>query len=67
MVSIGALKRTLAGKTVNQNGSTDISFDPPQFSLDNTFKAQPLKQQQNPVIGREMDITADIAEGEGGK
>ncbi len=36
MVSIGALKRTLAGKTVYQNGSIDTSFDPPQFSLDST-------------------------------
>jgi hypothetical protein len=39
MVSIGALQRTLAGKTVHQNGSIDIGFDPPQFSLDSTFKA----------------------------
>ncbi len=40
MVSIGALKRTLAGKTVHQNGLIDTSFDPPQFSLDSTFKGR---------------------------
>jgi hypothetical protein len=33
MVSIGAGKRTLAGKTVYKNGSIDTSFDPPLFSL----------------------------------
>jgi hypothetical protein len=40
MVSIGALKRTLAGKTFHQNGLIDTSFDPPQFSLDSTFKGR---------------------------
>ncbi len=43
MVSIGTQKRTLAGKTFHQNGSIDTSFDPHQFSLDNTFKSFFLK------------------------
>jgi hypothetical protein len=38
MVSIYGRKRTLADKTVYQNGSIDTSFDPPLFSLDRTFK-----------------------------
>jgi hypothetical protein len=37
MVSIGAQKRTLAGKTVYQNRSIDTSFNPLPFSLDSTF------------------------------
>ncbi len=37
MVSIGARKRTLAGKTVYNDGSIDGKFDPPLFSLDSTF------------------------------
>ncbi len=32
MVSIWGQKRTLADKTVDQNGSIDTSFDPPLFS-----------------------------------
>jgi hypothetical protein len=43
MVSIGTQKRTLAGKAFHQNGSIDTSFDPPQFSLDSTFKSFFLK------------------------
>ena len=38
MVFIGARKRTLVGKTFHQNGLIDTSFDPPQFSIDSTFK-----------------------------
>jgi hypothetical protein len=38
MVSIGARKRTLSGLTVNKNKAINTSFDPPLFSLDNTFK-----------------------------
>ena len=38
MASIGAQKKTLAGQTGYPYGSIDISFDPPQFSLDSTFK-----------------------------
>ncbi len=37
MVSIWGWKRTLGDKTFYQNGSIDTSFDPPLFSLDNTF------------------------------
>jgi hypothetical protein len=50
MVSIGALKRTLAGKTVHQNVSIDTSFgfDPPQFSLDSTFKFTIMDLEQTP-------------------
>jgi hypothetical protein len=36
IVTIGALKRTLAGKRVHQNGSIDTN-GPPQFSLGSTF------------------------------
>ncbi len=43
MVSIGALKRTLAGKTIHQNGSIDTSFGPPQFSLDSIIKKEKSK------------------------
>ena len=38
MVSLGAQERTLAGNTVYPYGSIDTTFDPPQFSLDSTFK-----------------------------
>jgi hypothetical protein len=38
MVSILGRKRTLADKTVDQNGSIYTSLDPPLFSLDSTFK-----------------------------
>jgi hypothetical protein len=37
MVSILGRKRTLADKTVYQNGSFDTSFDPSLFSLDSIF------------------------------
>ncbi len=32
------MKRTLADKTVYQNGSIDTVFDPPRAQLDSTFK-----------------------------
>jgi hypothetical protein len=38
MVSIYCRKRTLAAKTVYQNGLIYTSFDLPLFSLDSTFK-----------------------------
>ncbi len=38
IVFIYARKRTLAGKTIDQDGSIDTSFDPPKFSIDSTFQ-----------------------------
>ncbi len=49
MVSIGAGKRTLAGKTVYKNGSIDTSLDPLLFSLDSTFKFT-LRCQQYDIV-----------------
>jgi hypothetical protein len=40
MVSMWGRERTLADKTVYQNGSNDTSFDPSLFSLDTTFKGE---------------------------
>ncbi len=40
MMSIWGRSRTLADKTVCQNGSIDTSFDPPLFSLDRTFQGR---------------------------
>jgi hypothetical protein len=37
MVSLWGRKRTLADKTVYQNGSIDTSFGPPPAPLDSTF------------------------------
>ncbi len=42
MVFNGARRRTLAVQAVHQNGSIDTSFDPPQFSLNSTFKWFPI-------------------------
>jgi hypothetical protein len=47
MVSIRALIRTLAGKTVHQNGSIDTSFD----LLDSNFKLSIDWKQQKCLAG----------------
>jgi hypothetical protein len=46
MVSIGAPKRTLAGKRLHHNELIDTNFDPPLFTLDRTFNAAGIKYCQ---------------------
>jgi hypothetical protein len=50
MVSIGTRKKTLAGQTVYKNGSIDISFDPPMFSLNSTFNEKVKDENDNQNI-----------------
>jgi hypothetical protein len=58
---LGPGKRTLAGKKFHQNGLTDISFDPPQFSLDRTFKVKIIMGiGSSPAWGRLGNFSTDF-------
>jgi hypothetical protein len=49
MVSTWDRKRTLADKTIYQNGSIDTSFDPP-ISLDSTLKSNQHQQVWSHIL-----------------
>ncbi len=61
IVSIGAGKRTLAGKTVYNYGSIDTSLDPLLFSLDSIFKFTLRCQQYDivPIIFHRFSLTPE--------